>query len=194
MHRSTGLFDRFGSNCPLHSSTGMRGAADAARNKQPGEESHPYPQATNRLACRVPLLSKPDAGNCAIPCVTPWGTLGRSPRGRWARPRGDVSAIAQGDPAEAPRAPRGHQYRRHPSGPPYLRLRVRAHVIRSCVACSVGGSHRPAPAILNSRVAGIRAWWSCASCFTLARKHLVIGLIINAKYAFDFIAELIEAV
>jgi hypothetical protein len=48
MQRSACPFDGFGCNRPLHSTTGMDGAADTARNKQPGEEAHLYPQATKR--------------------------------------------------------------------------------------------------------------------------------------------------
>ena len=43
MQRSARPFDRFGRNRPLHGTTGMHGAADAARNKQPGQEAHLYP-------------------------------------------------------------------------------------------------------------------------------------------------------
>jgi hypothetical protein len=53
MQGSTCPFDRFGSNRPLHSTTGMHGTADTPRNKQPGEEPHLYPQATKRLCSQT---------------------------------------------------------------------------------------------------------------------------------------------
>jgi hypothetical protein len=55
MHRPAGPFDRFGRNCPLHGATGMHGTADAARNKQPGEEAHAYPQVTKRPCTNTTL-------------------------------------------------------------------------------------------------------------------------------------------
>lgn len=58
MQRSACPFDHFGRNCPLHGTTGMHGTADAARNKQPGEETHLYPQAKERPYTKTTLAGR----------------------------------------------------------------------------------------------------------------------------------------
>jgi hypothetical protein len=44
MQGPTCPFDRFRRHRPLHGTTWVHGAADTARNKQPGEETHPNPK------------------------------------------------------------------------------------------------------------------------------------------------------
>jgi hypothetical protein len=61
MQCSTCPFDRFGRNRPFRGLTGMHGPADAAWNKQPGEETHLYPIRRNGPTRRLLSLRTPPA-------------------------------------------------------------------------------------------------------------------------------------